>query len=276
MLGICYPPSCCIQTLPPPPPPLHHLLFLLDPSSSSSSSLHPLPPHALSQSSLEHSSWLSLLVQLTILGHVIWTGDTTCWRDQLAYLASPGSMQVLCELESVQPQFISDQLWSRLVSAPLNADYLKRIISFPSFWEGLKADSVGIKALFPWRSPDAPISLDDLVVMSVLNREAFLAQLMDEVDILARSVPPEALSLITIFSGLETQKAPLLFLFDHTSITCQTSLWYLETELRNYLKASVVPKLPLHHHALLPYTHTHTHTHTHTTRHHIRNWRCSF
>ncbi|KAL5499629.1 hypothetical protein EMCRGX_G011081 [Ephydatia muelleri] len=193
-----------------------------------------------SVSSLEHSHWLSLLVQLTILGHLVQTPDSTLWRDQLAYLASPGSVQVIHEPDHqpVQPQFIPAQLWGSLVSAPLSTEHLKRITSFPSFWEGLKADTVGIKASFPWRRSDEPLSLDDLVVTSLLNHEAFVTLLMDEVQALASSVPPETLSLTTIFSGLETQKAALLFLFDHTSITSQTSLWYLETELSNYLKTS--------------------------------------
>ena len=188
---------------------------------------------------------------------MIQTPDPTLQRNQLSYLASPEDQSFddrehHCTL--VQLQCITDELWSRLISAPLSTGYLRRVTAFPSFWEGLKTDTVSMEASFPWRDPNIPMVLDDLVMLSLLNHKAFLALLGEEVGSLVSCIRPESLSVTNLFSGLGTPRPPILFLFDQTSIASQTCLWYLETELRQYLKASVLTTLS--HSRLHPHIHS--------------------
>ena len=202
----------------------------------------PSSPVLTPPSSLGHDSWLTMLVQLVILNHVVQTADSTLWRDQLAYLASPES-QPLCpdlQCKPVRPHCITNELWNRLLSAPLSTDYLIRSTTFPSFWEAMKVDTIGKEASFPWRDPNTPLSLDDLVMMNLLSRGSLLARLMEETGALVGCIHTESLSVTKLLSGFGNHKTtPILFIFDHTSVASQTCLWYLEAELRKYLKASM-------------------------------------
>ncbi len=192
---------------------------------------------------LDHDSWMLLASAIHLLAYCELRGDPSINIDQLCYLSSgEGYFQELDTSNALpRPACVPDELWQSLHRAPLATAYFSEMIecahSSPEFWQGLQAEGEVEVSKFPWKKNGAAITLDDLVFLRCVNKEATLERLEQQVSSECESVSVPLIS--EVFLAAKCGPVPVVFLYDENSAVSQANLQQLEDELRKALEVQL-------------------------------------
>ena len=206
--------------------------------------------YLLLYSLLDHNTWTRLSTSLNILARCDSCSEAALTIEQLLYLTRGERYQDLSLSNNSlppNPTYISEELWQTMHRVPLTTEYFRVVIesvhNHSDFWESLQLQREGIKEMpkYPWNRDGYPVTLNDLILLSCINREVTFKTLNEQVSSLIEPITIPLLADVYASAAGE----PLVFLHDEKSAVSQANFWHLEDELKRTLQVCILSQTDL-------------------------------